>query len=132
MQYPYVGGPQFCALLHGCFGKDQHQALLQQLFRFKQTPIVPEYIDRFSKLVDQLSAYDNVSDPMYFTTCFIEGLRPDVRVVVIIQRPYNLDIACSLTYLQEEVSEPLRRRDFLKYDLSGWSKLAHQAPASFS
>lgn len=106
--------------------------MLQQLFCFKQTPIVPEYIDRFSKLVDQLSAYDNVSDPMYFTTRFIAGLRPDVRVVVIIEHPCDLDTACSLAHLQEEVSEPLRRRDFLKYDLSEWSKPAHQALASFS
>lgn len=68
-------------------------------FIAKNPPIVLEYIDRFSKLVDQLSAYDNISDLMYFTTRFIEGLRLDVRAIVIIERPCDLDTTCSLTHL---------------------------------
>jgi hypothetical protein len=106
-QYTAVSWPLFCNLLHGRFGRDQHQSLLRQLFHIKQTAALSEYIDRFSTLVDQLSAYEHVSDPMYFTTRFVEGLRADIRVVVLIQHPCDLDTACSLALLQE-VSETMR------------------------
>lgn len=116
MQYQYVSWPLFCELLHGRYGRDQHQSLLRLLFRIRQDGKVAEYIEKFSTLVDQLSAYERVSDPLYFATRFVEGLRPDIRAVVLIQRPADLDTACSLALLQEEVSEPLKRWEFSKSD----------------
>ena len=35
----------------------------------------------------------------------MEGLRPDIRAVVLVQRPPDLDTACSLALLQEEVAD---------------------------
>jgi hypothetical protein len=45
---------------------------------------VAEYIERFSTLVDQLTAYEAAHDPLYFTTRFVDGLRGDIRAVVVI------------------------------------------------
>lgn len=80
MQRRYVEfhWPLFCKLLLNRFDKDQHQYLLRKLFRIWQTRVVSEYISHFSTLMDQLYAYESVSDPLYFTTQFIDGLRDDV------------------------------------------------------
>ncbi len=80
-----------------------------------------EYIEKFSTLVDQLSAYESVTDPLYFTTRFADGLREDVRAVVMLQQPPDLDTACSLALLQE-VSEPLKRKEFRRVDSNPWNK----------
>jgi len=48
---------------------------------------------------------------MYYTIRFIDGLRPDIRATVLVQRPSTLDTACSLALLQEEVASPARPRD---------------------
>ena len=53
---------------------------------------------------------------MFFTTRCIDGLRDDVRAVVAIQRPSNLDIACPLALLQDEMGDSTRRQDFHKLD----------------
>lgn len=44
--------PLFCKLLMDRFGRDQHQTLLHQLFRIRQSSSVSEYISRFSTLMD--------------------------------------------------------------------------------
>jgi hypothetical protein len=79
--------------------------------------------------VDQLSAYQNTADPLYFTTRFVEGLRPDLRVVVLLQRPGDLDTACCLALLQEEVTDPGHRREFQKRDPGFWSKPGYRGPS---
>jgi hypothetical protein len=50
---------EFCALLHDRFGRDQHKALIRQLFHIRQTGQAAEYVERFSALVDQLAAYES-------------------------------------------------------------------------
>lgn len=68
--------------------------------------------EQFSGLVDQLLAYESSTDSLYYATRFVDGLREDIRAVVLIQRPGDLDTACTLALLQEEVAEPARRREF--------------------
>jgi hypothetical protein len=49
---------------------------------------VQEYIDQFSELVDQLIAYDHfVSDNRYYTARFVDGLKDDIKYVVLVQHP---------------------------------------------
>ena len=48
---------------------------------------------------------------------FIDGLRPDIKLVVLVQRPKDLDTAATLALLQEEVasaspSKPPRAGDW--------------------
>jgi hypothetical protein len=59
-------------------------------------------------LVDQLVAYEHNIDQRYYTTRFIDGLRDDIKSVILIQRPVDLDTACVLALLQEEVTTTRR------------------------
>jgi hypothetical protein len=95
----------FTSLLCTRFGRDRHQLLIRQFYAIKQTTTVPEYIERFDVLMNHLLSYSEDTHPFYFLTRFVEGLRSDIRAVVMIQRPADLDTACSLALLQEEVSE---------------------------
>jgi hypothetical protein len=96
--------PAFCRLLHDRFDCDQKELLICQLFHVRQTSTVAEYIAQFTELVDQLAAYSSNTDPMYFTMRFIDGLRPEIKAIVLVLRPPDLDTACTLAMLQEEVN----------------------------
>jgi hypothetical protein len=96
----------FCTLIHDCFGRDQHEALIHQLFHISQTGIVADYVERFSALVDQLAAYESESNPLYYATRFLDGLRDDIKSVVMIEHPLSLDTACALVLVQEEAADP--------------------------
>jgi glutathione synthase/RimK-type ligase-like ATP-grasp enzyme len=63
------------------------------------TTIVNEYITQFTTLIDQLNAYAKHPDPIYYVQHFIEGLRDDIKIVVLLQRPTTLDTACVLARL---------------------------------
>ncbi|KAM0865713.1 hypothetical protein ACQ4PT_043087 [Festuca glaucescens] len=95
----------FTSLICTRFGRDRHQLLIRQFYAIKQTTTVADYIERFDVLMNHLMSYAEDTHPFYFLTRFIEGLRPDIRSVVMIQRPVDLDTACSLALLQEEVAE---------------------------
>jgi hypothetical protein len=95
----------FTSLLCTCFGRDRHQLLIRQFYAIKQISSVADYIERFDVLMNHLMSYSEDTHPYYFLTCFIEGLRSDIRSVVMFQRPVDLDTACSLALLQEEVAE---------------------------
>lgn len=99
----------FCALVLERFGRDKHALLIRQLFHIKQDGSVSDYIDKFTGLVDQIRAYESTPDPLYFTLRFVDGLRDDLRASVLVQRPSDLDTACLLAQLQEEVLEPVQK-----------------------
>lgn len=84
------------------FDRDQHEILIRQLYHIRQTSTVAEYVTNFTKLVDQLKSYAVAVDQVYFTTRFVDGLRLDIRAIVIVHRPKTLDTACTLALLQEE------------------------------
>ena len=67
--------------------------------------------------MDQLKAYSPKHDQLYFTMRFIDGLRHDIKLVMLVQRPKDLDTAATLALLQEEVasaspSKPPRAGDW--------------------
>ena len=95
--------PFFCRLIHERFYHDQHELLLHQLFHVKQTTTVQDYVDRFVALIEQLSSYAPNPDHLSYTTRFIDGLHDDIRAIILVQRPPDLDAACTLALLQEEV-----------------------------
>jgi hypothetical protein len=96
--------------------------LIRLLLTIKQSSSVSDYIDKFSELVDQLTAYESNSDPLCFTMRFIEGLREDLGAPVLLQRPSTLDTVYVLAQLQDEVSAPGRRQDYKKHDHSYHSR----------
>jgi hypothetical protein len=95
----YLDWTAFCQLVHDRFGRDQHELLIRQLLHIKQTGSVVEYVEEFSQLVDQLGAYTSHTDPMFYTLRFIDGLRDDIKSIVLVQRPKDLDTACVLASL---------------------------------
>lgn len=113
---------EFSKLLLDRFGREHHELLVRQFLCIRQSGLVSEYIERFAILVDQLSAYESRADPLYFTMRFIDGLRDDLRAVVLIQRPPDLDTAFVLAQLQEEVAPQGRRKEIKKSDFSFMSK----------
>lgn len=99
---PFWSWSEFCGHIHNRFGRDQHESLIRQLFHIRQSGSVADYVERFSILVDHLSAYQEHTDPLYYTMRFIDGLHDDIKSVIMVQRPSTLDTACSLALVQEE------------------------------
>ena len=108
--------PSFCHLIREQFCRDQHELLIRQLFHIKQTSTVQDYVDHFVDLIEQLSAYTPNPNHLSYTTRFVDGLRNDIRSIILVQRPKDLDSACTLALLQEEAVEPTRRREVRKLD----------------
>jgi hypothetical protein len=98
-----ISWDNFCKLVHDRFGRDQHEVLIRQLFHIRQTGSICEYVEQFTQLVDQLAAYTSTTDPLYYTLSFIDGLKDDIKSIVLVQRPQDLDTACVLASLQEEL-----------------------------
>lgn len=106
---------EFCQLLLDRFARDQHETLLCQMFQIFQTTSVIDYVERFSSTIDQLKAYTKTPDMHTYTTRFVDGLRADIRVVVVMQHPKTLDTVYSLALLQEEVAEPSMKSEYPKF-----------------
>jgi hypothetical protein len=45
---------------------------------------VVEYVEQFSALVDQLSAYEANADHLYYTMKFVDGLQDDIKSVIMV------------------------------------------------
>jgi hypothetical protein len=104
-QNPRPPWQEFVAAVITRFGRNQHQTLVRRLFHIQQTTIVADYVYRFAQLVDQIAAYETRPDPVHYTTRFLDGLKPAVRVLVAIQQPPDLDTAYSLALLYEELGD---------------------------
>ncbi|RLM68934.1 putative gag-pol polyprotein [Panicum miliaceum] len=123
-----VSWSEFCQMILDRFGKNHHELLIRQLFHINQLSSVAEYRERFSELVDQLTAYETHTDPPYYTMRFVDGPRGDIQSVVLIQRPSDLDTACVLALLQEEVSEGDKKKEFRRPDYFGSSRTVSRGP----
>jgi hypothetical protein len=115
---------KLCSMLHECFSRDQHELLLRQHFNIRQSSTVSDYVDKYQALIEQLKAYNPNPDLLSFTTRFIDGLRDDIRVVVLVARPTILDVAYTLALLQEEATEPPRCKDYKRADHAPYQKAA--------
>ena len=62
-------------------------------------------MERFADLCDQLSVYEEAPNSLHYTTRFLDGLKPGVRVAVALQKPRDLDAAYDLALLHEELGE---------------------------
>jgi hypothetical protein len=113
----------FCRLLHDRFDRDQKELLIRHLFHAKQTSSVAAYITQFTELVDQLKAYSQSTDPLFYTMRFIDGLRADIKSIVLVLRPKDLDTACTVALLQEEAGSALQQRPGRSGDWSSTSRL---------
>ena len=110
------------------FGKDQHELLVRQLFHIHQSAMVQEYIDKFIGLVDPLIAYGRNTNPIYYAMCFVDGLRADIRAAVHMQHPQNLDTAYVLALLQEELVDPVRKKELRRPEPFTFAKAPVRGP----
>lgn len=88
-----------CQAVVDRFERDQHHHVIRKFFHVKQLGSVAEYIEVFDELVHQLLAHDPYFNPSVFTTRFVDGLKPAIKVVVLVHRPKDLDIPSSLAIL---------------------------------
>jgi hypothetical protein len=109
-----------CVALETRFGRDQHNTLIRHFYHIRQTNSVPEYIENFDQLIHQLLAHENHLTSTMITTRFIDGLKDEIKSAVIIQRPADLDTACSLAMLQEDVWLHSGRREMRRTDFSNF------------
>jgi hypothetical protein len=107
-----VGWGEFCAMTHDHFGRDQHEALIRQLFHIHQMGYATEYVEQFASLIDQLATYDSTPNPLYYAMRFVDGLHYDIKSMIMIQRPSSFDTACTLDLVQEEVVDFRRKKDY--------------------
>jgi hypothetical protein len=102
---PRATWTEFCQHVMQRFGRNQHRTLVHRMIQIRQITTVTDYVDRFSELFDQLSAYEVTPDVMHYTTRFIEGLLPAIRMAIAIQQHADLDKAVELALLFEELVE---------------------------
>ena len=102
---------EFCQALHSHFDRDHHTLLLRQMNRIRQQTYVQDYVDCFAELVDQLKAYESPPSALHYVTRFVDGLKSDIRAVLLVHRPTSLDTAYTLAALQDEAREYARRTD---------------------
>jgi hypothetical protein len=100
----------FCKLVCDKFEKEQHNMLLRQFFRIRQNDGVADYIEKFDSLFHKILAHDPKFSAATITNRFIDGLRDDIKAIVLVQRPGNLDTASSIALLQEESSRDIPKR----------------------
>jgi hypothetical protein len=75
---------------------------------------VANYIEKFDSLVHQILAHDPKFSTATITNRFVDGLRDDIRAIVLVHHPSNLDTASSIALLQEETIRDAPRRDLKK------------------
>lgn len=102
---PRITWEELCNLLHTRFARNQHQQLIRRLLHISQTITVEDYVERFSELYDQLTAYETAPDPLHYVARFMDGLKPIVRLQVAVQKPKELDTSYELALPLEEIGD---------------------------
>jgi hypothetical protein len=100
---------------------------MRQILSLKQSGPVTKYIEKFDDLRHQLLLHDPSTSNVFFVARFLEGLREDIRSVIVIHRPQDMDTVCSLALMQEEEADSSKRKPMLKSDhtlsKSGWKSI---------
>jgi trans-aconitate methyltransferase len=78
--------------------------LIRCLYKLVQTGTVADYVQQFAELMDQLSAYEEHPDMLHYVTRFVDGLQPQVCLLVAVQLPQDLETSYTIACVQEEVS----------------------------
>uniref|UniRef100_A0A6N2N061 H15 domain-containing protein n=1 Tax=Salix viminalis TaxID=40686 RepID=A0A6N2N061_SALVM len=95
----------FVRALQTRFGSSPYDDPMEALIRLRQTTTVEEYKTQFEALSNQLRGLAE----SYKLSCFLNGLREDIRCMVRMLNPPNLHLAFGLAKMQEENVAALRR-----------------------
>ncbi|XP_066317156.1 uncharacterized protein [Miscanthus floridulus] len=93
---------QLCDLVMNRFDKNQYQLLLKRFEVLKQSGSVDDYQAEFEKLAQGILLYNSNYDDTYFVTRFVAGLKEEIRSVITLHRPKDVDTASALALHQEE------------------------------
>jgi hypothetical protein len=55
--------------------------------------------------MDQLPAYEPNPNMLHYTTRLIDGLKPTVHMIVVVQRPLDLDTLYVIFFVQKDVGD---------------------------
>lgn len=88
---------EFTRTLEITFGPSEYEDHQEILAKLTQTSTVAEYRQRFDALANRITGVS----ASFLTSCFISGLRPDIRHEVKVFRPSSLAQAIGLARLQE-------------------------------
>jgi hypothetical protein len=113
---------ELCVTLNTRFGRDQHTLLIRKFYHIRQTTLVTEYVKQF----DQLLSHEHQLTHTMITTRFVDGLKDEVKAVVIIQRPNNLDAVCALALLQEMLGNR-GKREFKRFESASFARFPSRA-----
>lgn len=91
---------ELCTAVCNRFDREQYNQLLRLFFHVKQ-----------NELIHQILAHDPKFNTATITSRFIDWLRDDIKAIVLIHRPENLDTASSLALLQEGLTIDLSRKE---------------------
>ena len=86
------------------FDKNQYQLLLKKFDAVRQKGSVMEYQLSFEKLAQGLLLYNHAYDDTYFVNRFVTGLKDEIRSVIALHRPKDVDTASALVLIQEELA----------------------------
>lgn len=78
--------------------------------------------------MDQLNAYEGNYEPLHYTMKFIDGLKPEFKSAMLMQRPSTLDTTFVLARLQEEVAPPFKKKDYGRSDYGFHQKPPFKSP----
>lgn len=74
----------FSSLLCTRFGRDRHKLLFRKFYTIRQTSSVADYIKCFELIINHLASYSDLIHPYNHLTHFVDGLRADIRAVVLV------------------------------------------------
>lgn len=96
---------QFLNALETRFAPTAYDDPRGKLFKLNQTTTVASYLTEFEALANRLEGLS----PADLLSCFISGLKTDIRREILAQQPTTLSQAAGLARLQEEKHQDLAR-----------------------
>jgi hypothetical protein len=107
-----------CHIVFDRWDKDHHSITMRHILAIRQIGSVADYIESLDDLRHQILLHDPSTSDVFFVSRFLEGLKDDIRSIIALHRPFDMDIVSSLAMMQEEENENGRRKSHTKHDVS--------------
>jgi hypothetical protein len=107
---------QFLRALELRFAPTAYDDPKGKLFKLQQSSSVAAYLSEFEALANRIFGLS----PADLLSCFVSGLKPEIRREVIAQRPFDLSQAAGLARLQEEKIQDLMKMTRPRAPFNPW------------
>lgn len=102
--------------------RNRHKFHMRQLLLLSQSGSVDDYTTKFDNLRHQILLADPHSSEVFFVERYVAGLRSEIRTVVILHQPEDVDTASCLALLQEAELESDKSGGNSKYSQRSGNK----------